>query len=59
VFILIGLPLAAFGAFCVKVRLVSYEPEGVFAMIIEGLLGLVGVLAVLHGARVLVRPGKV
>jgi hypothetical protein len=58
VFILIGLPLATFGAFSIFVRLTSGNLLGIPALLIEGFLGLVGAAAIVHGIRVLINPGK-
>jgi hypothetical protein len=58
VFILIGLPLAAFGAFSLFVRITSGNLLGIPALLIEGFLGLVGAAAIIHGIRVLMHPGK-
>jgi len=56
-FILIGLPLAAFGAYAVVTRLVSGNLLGLPAMAGEGNLGFLGLSAIVQGARTLVRSG--
>jgi len=59
VFILIGLPLAAFGGFAIIFRIGSGNVLGLPAMACEGFLGFLGLLALGQGARALMRPGQV
>ena len=59
VFILVGLPLAALGAFAIVNRLASGNPLGLPAMACEGFLGFLGLLAIGRGVRAIFRPGKV
>ena len=59
VFILIGLPLAAFGGFAIIFRIASGNVLGLPAMACEGFLGFLGLLALGQGARALMRPGQV
>lgn len=56
VFILAGLPFAAFGLFGVIVGLARGNPLPIAC---EGALGLLGALAVIHGVRSLVFRGRV
>jgi hypothetical protein len=51
----VGLPLAAFGVLAV---LVDVARGSFGALVCEGFLGLLGLLAVLQGVRGLIRPGK-
>lgn len=59
VFILIGLLMALFGGYAIFTRLTRGNIIGIPAMIIEGFIGFLGLLAIGHGLHVLVRPGKV
>jgi hypothetical protein len=59
VFILAGLPLAAIGVFSVVLHVESGNPAGLLAMACEGFLGVLGVLAIIHGIRSLVLSGRV
>jgi hypothetical protein len=56
VFILIGLPLAGLGLFGAILGLAGGNP---FALACEGALGLLGALAIVHGLRSLLSPGRV
>jgi hypothetical protein len=58
VFLLAGLPLAAFGVLGVVFRLASGNPLGIPAMACEGFLGLLGILSIVQGVRSLVSPGN-
>lgn len=59
VFILAGLPLAGLGVVSVVLHLARGNPLGIPAMTCEGLLGVIGCLAIFHGIRTLSNPGKV
>jgi len=59
VFILIGFLLAGACGLSIVLRLRSGNPLGIPAMAVEGFLGVVGLLAVRHGTRALLRPGTV
>jgi hypothetical protein len=59
VFLIIGLILAAGGTISVLLRLGEGKAIGVPAMACEGFLGFLGLLAIGHGIRVLLRPGRV
>jgi hypothetical protein len=56
VFLLLGVPLAGFGLFGVVAGLARGNP---LPLACEGLLGLLGILAIVHGIRSLVSPGRV
>jgi hypothetical protein len=56
IFILAGLPLAAFGLFAVVIGLARGNPIPIAC---EGAFGLLGVLAIVHGVRSLVYRGRV
>lgn len=56
VFLLAGLLLAGFGLFSLTLHIRSGDPAGLLAMVIEGSLGLLGILAIVHGFRELFRP---
>ena len=51
VFIFAGVLLAGFGAVSIVIRLASVDSCGIPAMACEGFLGLLGVLAIIHGIR--------
>lgn len=59
VFILIGLLLGGLGLLGVISRISNPNPLTLPAVAIEIGLGIVGLLAIVHGARCLTRPGKV
>lgn len=59
VFVLVGLLLATFGAFAVVTGLLRGNPLSIPAMTCEGFLGVIGLLAIGHGVRTLVKPGQV
>ncbi len=59
VFILAGLPLAGIGLFSIIVRLLSGNLLGIPAMVVEGSVGLLGILAIIQGVRALLNPEKV
>ena len=56
VFILAGLLLAGFGGIAVLFSLARGNPVPI---ICEGLLGILGIGALIHGIRCLASPGKV
>jgi hypothetical protein len=56
VFILVGVLLAAFGLFGVVAGLARGNPA---PLACEGLLGVLGLLAIFHGFRTLASPGRV
>jgi hypothetical protein len=58
VFILIGLILAVLGMGSIVLRFMTGNLLAVPTMIFEGGLVAVGILAIIHGARSLIRPGK-
>jgi hypothetical protein len=59
VFILAGLPLAGIFGWFALARMVEGNPAGLPAMAVEGLLALLGLLAIGQGLRALLNPGKV
>lgn len=59
VFILAGLLLGGFGAISIFFHFMATNPLGIPAMACEGFLGIVGVLAIIHGIRSLLKWRKV
>jgi hypothetical protein len=59
VFILAGLLLGGFGAINIFFHFMATNPLGIPAMGCEGFLGFVGVLAIIHGIRSLLKLRKV
>jgi hypothetical protein len=60
VFLVAGLLLTGFGGVALLMRTTSGDPNPVAipGMLCEGFLGVIGLLALIHGIRSLVRPGK-
>lgn len=58
-FILLGLVLAVIGGVSVVFRLRDPNPIGIPAMACEGFLCVLGLLAIGHGIRSLMKPGRV
>jgi hypothetical protein len=59
IFILAGLPLASLGFLGAVFNLGRGGLAGFPAMACEGFLGIIGVLAIVHGIRSLAKPGKI
>jgi hypothetical protein len=58
VFVLIGLVMTGFGGVSILMRVASASFAGLPGMICEGFLGVIGLLALAHGIRSLIRPRK-
>lgn len=58
VFLLLGFLLVGFAAFSILVRAASGNVLGIPAMLCEGFLGFLGLLAIYQGLRALIKPGK-
>ena len=59
VFVLAGLSLAGFGFLSILLSVSRGNPGQLLGLVCEGFLGLLGVLAIIHGIRCLARPGKI
>ncbi len=59
VFIFVGLFLTGVGFVGVLVQLLRPDGASLVGSICEGFIGVIGVLAILHGVRSLIKPGKV
>ena len=58
VFIVIGLPLLSMSAVDIFIRLINGQMAGVAGIGCTALLGILGLLAMIHGIRSLANPGK-
>jgi hypothetical protein len=58
-FVILGLPLTAFGGVSIALRVGSGNVLGIPAMACEGFVAVLGVLAVVRGIRSFISPGKV
>jgi hypothetical protein len=58
-FILTGVLLGGFGTITVLMRILTGHPCTIPAGLFEGFLGVIGILALIQGARGLFNPGKV